>query len=144
RHHVIKIDPITPEMIDSCCWHLDEPMTDLSAMPFYLLCKKVREHVTVCLSGEGGDELLCGYDRFKASKMHRRYAMIPDLVRKRIIGPLAMGLADRPQKKGAVNVLKRFVEGDLLPPDGRHMRWQYFLTPRIQNQLFTADARSEI
>jgi asparagine synthase (glutamine-hydrolysing) len=144
RHHVIKIDPITPEMIDTCCWHLDEPMTDLSAMPFYLLCKKVREHVTVCLSGEGGDELLCGYDRFKASKMHRRYAMIPDVIRKQVIGRFAMGLADRPQKKGLVNVLKRFVEGDLLPRDGRHMRWQYFLSPRMQSKLFAGDVRSAI
>ena len=144
RHHVIKIDPITPEMIDTCCWHLDEPMTDLSAMPFYLLCKKVREHVTVCLSGEGGDELLCGYDRFKASKMHSRYAMIPDIVRKQLIGRMAMKLTDRPQKKGLVNVIKRFVEGDMLPEEGRHMRWQYFLTPQMQADLFTKEMRSRI
>jgi asparagine synthase (glutamine-hydrolysing) len=119
-------------------------MTDLSAMPFYLLCKKVREHVTVCLSGEGGDELLCGYDRFKASKMHRRYEMIPEAIRKHIIGRLAMKLDDRPQKKGFTNVLKRFIEGDLLPAEGRHMRWQYFLTPRMQDQLFRRDVRSQI
>jgi asparagine synthase (glutamine-hydrolysing) len=144
RHHVIKIDPITPDLIDTCCWHLDEPMTDLSAMPFYLLCKKVREHVTVCLSGEGGDELLCGYDRFKASKMHRRYEVIPEAIRKHIIGRFAMNLEDRPQKKGFTNVLKRFIEGDLLPAEGRHMRWQYFLTPRMQSQLFTGDVQSQI
>jgi asparagine synthase (glutamine-hydrolysing) len=144
RHHVIKIDPITPDLIETCCWHLDEPMTDLSAMPFYLLCKKVREHVTVCLSGEGGDELLCGYDRFKASRIDRFYRLLPGGVRRGVFDRLVMKLADRPQKKGLVNSLKRFVEGDLLPPDGRHMRWQYFCTPEMQQHLFSADLRAHI
>jgi asparagine synthase (glutamine-hydrolysing) len=144
RHHVIKIDPITPELIATCCWHLDEPMTDLSAMPFYLLCQKVRQHVTVCLSGEGGDELLCGYDRFKASKLNRYYRIIPQPVRRVLINRLVERLADRPQKKGFVNMLKRFVEGDLLPQEGRHMRWQYFCTPRMQRQLFHESSRSRM
>jgi asparagine synthase (glutamine-hydrolysing) len=119
RHHVVKIDPVTPDLIDTCCWHMDEPMADLSAMPFYLLCKQVREHVTVCLSGEGGDELLCGYDRFKASKMHRRYAMIPSAIRKRLIGRFVMGLSDRPQKKGLSNVLKRRLDCSRTMPGQR-------------------------
>jgi asparagine synthase (glutamine-hydrolysing) len=141
RHHVIKIDPITPEMIATCCWHLDEPMTDLSAMPFYLLCKKVRQHVTVCLSGEGGDELLCGYDRFKASKLNRYYSIIPAPLRRNLIDRFVEGLADRPQKKGVVNMLKRFIDGDMLPEEGRHMRWQYFCTPRMQRSLFHGRVR---
>jgi asparagine synthase (glutamine-hydrolysing) len=136
RHHVIKIDPVTPEMIATCCWHLDEPMTDLSAMPFYLLCQKVRQQVTVCLSGEGGDELLCGYDRFKASKLNRYYSIIPRALRRNVIDRFVDRLSDRPQKKGIVNMLKRFVDGDMLPEEGRHMRWQYFCTPRMQRHLF--------
>lgn len=144
RHHILKIDPITPEAITTCCWHLDEPMTDLSAMPFYLLCKEVRKHVTVCLSGEGGDELLCGYDRFKASQMHRWYRHIPGPVRERAINPLVLRLKDRDQKKGPVNLLKRFIEGGMLPPDGRHMRWQYFCTPAMQERLFSSAAREHM
>ena len=144
RHHVIKIDPITPDLIATCCWHLDEPMTDLSAMPFYLLCQKVKEHVTVCLSGEGGDELFCGYDRFKASKLNRYYRLLPRFVRQNLVKRIMDAQPDRPQKKGLVNMLKRFVEGDALPDDGRHMRWQYFCTPRIQHELFRPDRRTGI
>lgn len=144
RHHILKIDPITPETITTCCWHLDEPMTDLSAMPFYLLCKEVRKHVTVCLSGEGGDELLCGYDRFKASQMDRWYRLLPGLLRERAINPAILGLKDRDQKKGLVNLMKRFIEGGTLPADGRHMRWQYFCTPAMQEHLFGHGTRGRM
>ena len=144
RHHVLRIDPVTPDMIATCCWHLDEPMTDLSALPFYLLCREVRQHVTVCLSGEGGDELLCGYDRFRAARLHRFYRAVPKPVRRHVLGPLVGRLSDRPQKKGAVNVLKRFVEGDMLPAEGRHMRWQYFSSPRLERHLFNDHARAHM
>jgi asparagine synthase (glutamine-hydrolysing) len=50
---------------------LDEPNGDRSAVQTYLLCKFVREHVTVALSGDGGDELFGGHDRYEA--MSRRF-----------------------------------------------------------------------
>ena len=56
------------EDLESAVYHLDEPMTDLSAIPLMLICRKAKETVTVVLSGEGGDEIFAGYDRFKASK----------------------------------------------------------------------------
>ena len=53
------------EMIEQTVWRLDEPMTDLSAVPLYLLCREARRDVTVCMSGEGGDEVFIGYDRLR-------------------------------------------------------------------------------
>lgn len=144
EHHEILIDPISPDLIEQMVWHMDEPMSELSAFPFYILCKKARQHVTVCLSGEGGDETLVGYDRFKASKAHVAFAILPLWLRRNIIGRLLAGLRDRPRKKGAINVLKRFVEGGLLPADGEHMRWQYFSSPQVEANLFSKEARSQI
>ncbi|WP_432799824.1 asparagine synthase (glutamine-hydrolyzing) [Poriferisphaera sp. WC338] len=135
-HHEIKIDPLSPETIERTVWHLDEPMTDLSAVPFFLLCEKVRQYITVCLSGEGCDELLCGYDRFKASKMHQYFRLIPSFLRKQFLSPIIDRLPDQPQKKGAINMLKRFIEGGNLPEAGEHMRWQYFSNPRLDRQLY--------
>ena len=143
-HREIIIDPITPDLIETAVWHLDEPMTDLSTIPFYLICKKAREHVTVCLSGEGGDEVLVGYDRFKASKANGYYALLPEWIRRGVIAPLVNALPDQPQKKGLVNVAKRFVQGGLLPDDAEHMRWQYFGLPADDPQLFAKDVLTEI
>jgi len=144
EHKELIIDPVTPKVIEEAVWHLDEPMSDFSALPFYLLCKEVRNHVKVCLSGEGGDEMLAGYDRFKASKAHRYYTVLPAWVRRKLVAPLVQRVADRPQKKGGVNVVRRFVEGGLLPEDGEHLRWQYFFNTRLEQRLLRPDFREKI
>ena len=144
EHRELMIDPVTPELIEAAVWHLDEPMTDLSAIPFYLISQRAREHVTVCLSGEGGDEALVGYDRFKASKAHASYALLPDWIRRGLVAPLVKALPDQPQKKGAINMLKRFIEGGLLPEEGGHMRWQYFGTPEHEAGMFSPSLRSQM
>ncbi|MEE4166366.1 MAG: asparagine synthase C-terminal domain-containing protein, partial [Desulfocapsaceae bacterium] len=103
-----------------------------------------REHVTVCLSGEGADESFAGYDRFKASRLNRWFSIMPSFLRREIIGRGMSMLPDQPQKKGAVNMLKRFVEGANLDPAGRHLRWQYFLNNALEQNLFTGGFKNKI
>jgi asparagine synthase (glutamine-hydrolysing) len=137
EHHVLMIEGLTEELIEKSIWHLDEPMTDLSSIPLMLICREARQTVTVCLSGEGGDEVFCGYDRFKAARLDRWYRLLtPRVLREDVIAPLVSRLKDRPQKKGAVNFLKRFIEGSILPPEGRHLRWQYFCPRALYDALF--------
>ncbi len=143
-HQVLLLDALNSDYVEKTLWHLDEPMTDLSTVPLYLLCKQAREHVTVCLSGEGADESFAGYDRFKASRMNNYFRLIPGPIRRQIIGRMMAMLPDQPQKKGAVNMLKRFVEGANLDPEGRHLRWQYFLNTTLEQQLFSPSFRDQV
>ena len=143
-HQVLLLDALNADYVEKTLWHLDEPMTDLSTVPLYLLCKQAREHVTVCLSGEGADESFAGYDRFKASRMNNYFRLIPGPLRQQVIGRLTGMLPDQPQKKGAINMLKRFVEGANLDPEGRHLRWQYFLNKSLEQQLFQQSFREGI
>ena len=143
-HQVLMLDTLNSDYVEKTLWHLDEPMTDLSTVPLYLLCKQAREHVTVCLSGEGADESFAGYDRFKASRMNRFFRLIPPPLRRQVIGRLIGMLPDQPQKKGAINMLKRFVEGANLDPAGQHLRWQYFLNTTLENNLFQERFRNRI
>ncbi|MBN2346319.1 MAG: asparagine synthase (glutamine-hydrolyzing) [Candidatus Aminicenantes bacterium] len=142
EHSELLIDPITPEIIEKAVWHLDQPFSEFSVLPYYLICRKAREHVTVCLSGEGGDEVFVGYDRFKASRAERWLRRLPAPLR-RAAGRLAATLPDRPQKKGALNSLRRFFQGASLPAGG-HMRWQYFLTPETARGLFRGRDGEEV
>jgi len=87
-HQVLMLDALNADYVEKTLWHLDEPMTDLSTVPLYLLCKQAREHVTVCLSGEGADESFAGYDRFKASRMARYFSLIPAPIRRQVIGKM--------------------------------------------------------
>ncbi len=144
EHHVLMLDAISPDDVETALWHLDEPMTDLSSIPLLLACRQARQHITVCLSGEGGDESFAGYDRFKASRINRAWAWLPRFLREGLILPLAGRLPDRPKKKDPLNMLKRLAEGAALPADGRHLRWQYFSNARQDRELFRADFRAEL
>jgi asparagine synthase (glutamine-hydrolysing) len=144
RHTVLMIPEVTLDDLEEAVWHLDEPMTDLSALPLYLVCREAKKYVTVCLSGEGGDEIFAGYDRFKASKADAYYQLFPRLLREKLIFPMVEALPDQPQKKGAVNILKRFVEGSHLPIDGGHLRWQYFSSSAQDDQLFNQTFKDRV
>ncbi|MEW5914636.1 MAG: asparagine synthase (glutamine-hydrolyzing) [Thermodesulfobacteriota bacterium] len=139
---VLMIQGLSMEDLETAVYHLDEPMTDLSAIPLMLICRKAKERVTVVLSGEGGDEIFAGYDRFKASKAARVLGWLPGCAA--ALHRLAGLLPDQPQKKGAVNVLKRFLEGCVLPAEGEHLRWQYFLAPELAGQLFQPEVAAQV
>jgi asparagine synthase (glutamine-hydrolysing) len=139
NHRELLIAPIDRAEIERSVWHLDEPTTDPSNLPFMLICEQARRHVKVCLSGDGGDELFMGYDRFRASKAARYLEMLPIPFRNRLYQKIIDSLVDDEQKKGARNIIKRFLQGAVLPGAGEHIRWQYFLDPVLANRLFKTD-----
>ena len=136
QHTELLIKPVDAPAIERSVWHLDEPTTDPSNLPFMLICEEARRLVKVALSGDGGDELLMGYDRFRASKAAAWLARVPLPKRRTLYHALIRRLADNDVKKGPRNVLKRFLQGAVLPGDGEHLRWQYFLDPRMAGEIF--------
>jgi len=77
------------DLIDTLAWLYDEPFADSSAIPTYRVCQMARKHVTVALSGDGGDESLGGYRRYR---MHLGEESVrgrmPLALRRAMFGPL--------------------------------------------------------
>lgn len=65
-HHLLNVRANAVDVIPDVIWHLDEPLSDAATIPTYLMSQITKKEVTVILSGEGADEQLGGYDKYKA------------------------------------------------------------------------------
>ena len=81
EHHELILEPDVMGILDELTWHLDEPFGDCSAIPTYMVSKLAAEHVKVVLTGDGGDELFAGYDKYCVEQRERRYRYIPPVIR---------------------------------------------------------------
>ena len=123
---------------------LDDPIGDFSIFPTFMVSRLARQHVTVALSGDGGDELFGGYETYLADRAANYYSYIPRTIRRSIITPVVNSIPPRPEKKGLVNKSKRFVEGADLPESLSHARWRIFSSEYMRSQLFTPESLQTI
>ena len=77
NHHEEVVHPNAVDLVDALVHHHDQPFGDSSAIPTYLLSELTRREVTVALSGDGGDELFAGYERFAAALALGRLERLP-------------------------------------------------------------------
>ncbi len=82
EHYEFTVLPDTIDVLDKLVWHYDEPYADSSALPTYYLCKLAREHVTVALNGDAGDENFAGYPKYLMNAIAERARRSPAWARR--------------------------------------------------------------
>jgi len=89
NHFEQIVQPRAIDLVSKLAWHYDEPFGDSSAVPTYYVSRLARQHVTVALSGDGGDENFAGYGRYKLTmwedQLRRR---VPAGLRRAVLRPL--------------------------------------------------------
>ena len=138
------IKPNVLELFEHLMFFLDDPIGDFSIFPTYLVSRLARKHVTVALSGDGGDELFGGYESYLAQYKARIFNKIPSFIRKTIIERSFNTIKPTAKKKGFVNKAKRFIEGTSYDDQLSHTRWRIFLGEELRNNLFSPESLNEI
>jgi len=122
---------------------MDEPFSDPSLVPTYLLSRFTRKHVTVALGGDGGDELFAGYPMYVGHRWADIYKRVPAPLRRGVVEPLIRLLPVKTKNLSLDYKALRFVTGTRYDTVARHHIWFGSFTPEEQQQVLTADALAE-
>ncbi len=144
QHHELTAEGDTVSLLPTMVRHFDEPFGNPSAMLFYTLCQLIRKHVTVVLSGDGGDESFGGYPRHAGAALAQRYQHVPRTLRQYLVNPLVQLLPESTRGFHALRRLREFSAGSLLPPVERYARWFSFYAPEERQALYTGDTATRL
>ncbi|MFN0141321.1 MAG: asparagine synthetase B family protein, partial [Pyrinomonadaceae bacterium] len=123
---------------------LDEPLSDGSLIPTFMLSRFVRHHVTVALGGDGGDELFAGYPMYYGHKVARAYSRVPRFLRSGLIEPVVKRLPVSTKNLSFEYRAKRFVRSANYDIIKRHHSWFGSFSVDEQDALLTPEVREQI
>jgi len=144
QHYEEMVHPDAVDIVHKLAWHFDEPFADYSSIPTYYVSQAARRHVTVALSGDGGDENFGGYRRYRLDLFERRLRRwLPAWLRRGVLGPLARVYpkADWLPRPLRAKVTLRNVAAD---PAEAYARSVGFLADEQKPAVFTGDALSAL
>jgi asparagine synthase (glutamine-hydrolysing) len=121
-HHEFTVEPDAINILPSLSRHYDEPFADSSAIPTWYLAQLTREHVTVALSGDGGDELFAGYPRYRAVALANKIDRLPPIKALLRLG-LHRLLPGSSRYKSRLRRLHRFLDPIGFSPVHRYLDW---------------------
>ena len=123
RHHEQIVEPHALSILPKLIWHYDEPFSDSSAIPTMYLSEMTRREVTVALSGDGGDEMFCGYDRYRAVGIAHRLDDLPRWVKGFLSRPVWQRIPGSIEQKSYRRRIKRLLAELGKTPERRYLRW---------------------
>jgi asparagine synthase (glutamine-hydrolysing) len=140
QHHEFIVRPDAIELLPTLVWHYDQPFADSSAIATYLVAKLTGEYVTVALTGDGGDELFTGYERFAAARLAEYYCRTPRLLQI-ALARLMQTLPESTSYHGFARRVRRFVEHAALPLPQRYLGWVGIFPIDFLHPLLTDEMR---
>ncbi|MED5448403.1 MAG: asparagine synthase (glutamine-hydrolyzing), partial [Planctomycetota bacterium] len=140
-HHESVVDPSALEILPRLAWHYDEPFADSSAIPTMYLSEMTRGEVTVALSGDGGDELFAGYDRYRAVNLAGRVDRLPGPLRTLATSSAWRLLPASTRQKSLLRRSKRFAAALDKTPEQRYLDWVGIFDADRRRGLWTDDFR---
>jgi asparagine synthase (glutamine-hydrolysing) len=137
RHTEFAVQLDAVALIDRLLWHHDQPFADSSAIPTYIVSQLARQHVTVVLNGDGGDEIFGGYDRFVAAAVSWRLPLLVARAARRATGVLRRHHGYYSSRRRA----ERFLELAEAPVTERYQSWISVANRELLRELLASNLR---
>jgi asparagine synthase (glutamine-hydrolysing) len=135
-HHEFEVRPRAVDVLPDLVRHYGEPYADSSAIPSFYLARLTRQHVTVALNGDGGDEAFGGNGWHLGSRLAERWQHVPGVARAlvergaRALGPLSS------RRRSPIARLSRFMSAASRPRAARYREWLSVFTTDLKRELY--------
>jgi asparagine synthase (glutamine-hydrolysing) len=139
EHKEMVVEPKALEVLPDLVRAYNEPFADSSAVPTYYVSLLTRRHVTVALSGDGGDEAFGGYRRYAVDRFLSWYLLLPGFLREKVLRRLVESLPRTRRPRGFIGQLKRFVASVDPVRERQYVRYLCFFTEEQKEELYTPD-----
>ena len=141
-HTEFVVDPQAVDILPKIAWHYEEPFADSSALPTYILSELTRQHVTVALNGDGGDENFAGYERYPIFGLAMRLGRLP----RPLLGVvhLSARLIKMMYANTLTDRLDRFSASLQYPAAQRYQEYMRYFSDRMKQENYTPEFASSI
>ena len=146
-HHEFILKPEALDVLPKLVEAFDEPFADPAAIPTWHLSQVTRQHVTVALNGDGGDEAFAGYQRYYADSIADAYRLVPTFLRKFLFNRILHLLpvqADRPVEISYFSGLRQLTLAADMPHSASVIRWGTYFSEAEKLALYSDDLRQVI
>ncbi|NOT61639.1 MAG: asparagine synthase (glutamine-hydrolyzing) [Acidobacteria bacterium] len=141
EHHEFIVEPNALEILPKLVRHYGEPYADSSAVPTFYVAQLTRQHVTVALNGDGGDESFAGYERYWAGRIAERLQAVPGS--RFAAQTLSAWLPDSIDPKNRLRSAKRFLAVASQSLAERYGRWVGYFNAADKAQMYESGFRRE-
>jgi asparagine synthase (glutamine-hydrolysing) len=135
EHEELVVSPDPAGTLPRLAAAYDEPLGDDAALPLFLICEAARRHVTVALTGDGGDEAFAGYERYAAHELAARIPRIPGLAR----AASRLRSVGRSDPRSRANRAGRFLDTAAAPASERYSRLMEVFPAPLRAELWEPD-----
>jgi len=144
EHREFVVRPNAVEIIPKLVWHYDEPFADSSAIPTWYVSEMTRRHVTVALTGDGGDEGFAGYPRYRAVKLAQWFDRLPGFARRALAGRFWRMLPVSVEQKTWRRRAQRLFVALNMRPRERYARWCSIFDDERKERLYTPETAAAV